>query len=55
MGFDELGKHGMIVGKIEKNQEPELNFIKLDDKQFVEKEIDVTNILSKRGINRKNK
>ena len=27
MGFDELGKHGMIVGKIEKNQEPELNFI----------------------------
>ena len=50
MGFDELGKHGMIVGKIEKNQEPELNFIKLDDKQFVEKEIDVTNILSKEEL-----
>ena len=50
MGFDELGKHGMIVGNIEKNQEPELNFIELDDKQFVEKEIDVTNILSKEEL-----
>ncbi len=50
MGFDELGKHGMIVGEIQKNLEPKIQFIKIDEKEFIEKEIDVTTILSKEGL-----
>ena len=50
MGFDELGKHGMIVGEIQKNLEPKIQFIKIDEKEFIEKEIDVTNILSKEEL-----
>lgn len=44
LGFDELGKHGMIVGNIEK-EKLELEFIPVDNKEFVVKEIDVTSIL----------
>lgn len=44
LGFDELGKHGMIVGNIEKGK-LELEFIPVDNKEFVVKEIDVTSIL----------
>lgn len=44
LGFDELGKHGMIVGNIEKNK-LELEFIPVDNKEFVIKEIDVTDML----------
>ena len=36
MGFDELGKHGMIVGEIQKNLEPKIQFIKIDEKEFIE-------------------
>lgn len=43
LGFDELGKHGMIVGSIEK-EKIEVEFIKLDEKEFKEIEIDITNI-----------
>ncbi len=43
LGFDELGEHGMIVGNIEKGK-LELEFIKLDDKEFKEIEIDITEI-----------
>jgi len=43
LGFDELGEHGMIVGNIEKGK-IEVEFIKLDDKEFRELEIDITNI-----------
>ena len=49
LGFDELGKHGMIVGEITK-QELNLEFIPLDEKEFIEKEIDVTDILSKEQL-----
>ena len=49
LGFDELGKHGMIVGNIEKGS-IELKFIPLDDKEFELKEIDVTNIISKEEL-----
>ncbi len=49
IGFDELGKHGMIVGEIAKSI-VNLEFIPLDDKEFVEKEIDVTDILSKEEL-----
>lgn len=44
LGFDELGKHGMIVGNVEKNK-IELQFIPVDDKEFVIKEIDITDML----------
>ena len=44
LGFDELGEHGMIVGNIEKGS-LELKFIPLDNKEFVIREIDVTDML----------
>ncbi len=44
LGFDELGEHGMIVGNIEKNK-LELEFIPVDNKEFIIKEIDVTEML----------
>ena len=43
LGFDELGEHGMIVGNIEKGS-VETQFIKLDEKEFKEIELDLTNI-----------
>ena len=43
LGFDELGEHGMIVGEIEK-EKINLNFIPLDDKEFREEEIDISEI-----------
>ena len=39
----------MIVGDIQKNK-LDLEFIKIDDKEFVEKEIDITNIISKEEL-----
>ena len=45
LGFDELGEHGMVVGNIDKN-ENKLQFIKLDDTEFVEEEINCTEINS---------
>ena len=45
LGFDELGKHGMIVGDIEKNS-LDLQFIELDEKEFVEQEIDISELNS---------
>lgn len=42
LGFDELGNHGMIVGELEKGK-LNLEFIPVDPKEFVEKEIDMTN------------
>ena len=49
LGFDELGKHGMIVGDLTKN-EIKLEFVPLDDEQFKEIEIDVTEIISKEEL-----
>ena len=48
-GFDELGEHGMIVGEI---KEKVLNkkFVKIDDREFVEQELDVSNILSEEEL-----
>lgn len=43
LGFDELGEHGMIVGNIE-NGKIDAEFIKLDEKEFKELEIDITNL-----------
>lgn len=49
LGFDELGEHGMIVGNIDKNG-LELQFVPVDESQFVEMEIDVTSIISKEEL-----
>ena len=43
LGFDELGNHGMIVGNIEK-ENLELEFITLDEKEFKERELDISEI-----------
>lgn len=43
LGFDELGKHGMIVGDLEKDR-IKLEFIPLDETEFKLQEIDVTEI-----------
>ena len=49
LGFDELGEHGMIVGDVEKNK-LEIKFVKLDDKQFTKRELNVDNIYSKEEL-----
>jgi DNA repair exonuclease SbcCD nuclease subunit len=43
LGFDELGEHGMIVGNIEKGNVT-TEFVKIDDKEFKEIEINITDI-----------
>jgi len=45
LGFDELGEHGMVVGEIN-NLENKLEFIKLDETEFVEEELNCTEINS---------
>lgn len=49
LGFDELGEHGMIVGEI---VDKKLNkeFIKIDEREFVEFELDVSNIISEEEL-----
>ena len=49
LGFDESGKHGMIVGELEK-ENINLTFVQLDEEQFVKENIDVTNIFSKEEL-----
>jgi len=50
-GFDELGNHGMIVGQIEEDTKKLIiDFIPLDDKEFVEINLDVSNISSKEEL-----
>lgn len=43
MGFDELGKHGFIVGELTK-EKLEIAFIPVDSKEFVELEMDINEI-----------
>lgn len=45
LGFDECGKHGAIVGNVDK-QEAKLAFVEFDTKQFKELELDITKIES---------
>lgn len=49
LGFDELGEHGMIVGNIEKNK-LELNFVKLDEREFREINLDISEINSEEEL-----
>ena len=48
-GFDELGKHGMIVGEINRDK-LDLEFIKLDDTEFTVLEKNVENFNSKEDL-----
>ena len=43
LGFDELGKHGMVVGNLEKGK-LNLESITLDEKEFKEKEFNISEI-----------
>lgn len=45
LGFDELGKHGMIVGDLDK-EHIDIKFIELDDKEFKEIEFDISELYS---------
>ena len=50
-GFDEPGNHGMVVGEIdEQTKEISTQFVLLDEKEFVERELDVSNINSKEEL-----
>ncbi len=49
LGFDELGEHGMIVGEIEKNK-LYIDFIKLDDREFEEQNLDIGDFNSKEDL-----
>lgn len=49
LGFDELGEHGMIVGELQK-EKVKLEFVPLDEEEFKEVEIEVTNLLSKEEL-----
>lgn len=50
-GFDELGKHGIVVGNInEQTREVSLEFVELDNKEFVEIDLEVSNIYSKEEL-----
>jgi len=49
LGFDELGEHGMIYGEIN-STENKLEFIKLDETEFVEEEINCTEINSEEEL-----
>lgn len=50
-GFDELEKHGMVVGEInEETKKLSIQFIALDDKEFTEINLDISNINSKEEL-----
>lgn len=51
LGFDELGKHGMILGEInEQTKEISLELIPIDEKEFAEIELDISEVLSKEEL-----
>ena len=49
LGFDELGKHGMIVGELEK-EKINLEFVPLDETEFKLFNLDITEIISKEEL-----
>lgn len=50
LGFDELGKHGMIVGEINNEKKLKYKFIELDDSEFIRIEKKVDNFYSKEEL-----
>lgn len=49
IGFDEPGEHGIIVGEISKNK-LELQFMKIDNKEFKEMELDISDVNSEEEL-----
>lgn len=49
LGFDEIGKHGIIAGDIDK-ENIKLEFIPLDNREFIELELDISNINSEEEL-----
>jgi len=49
LGFDELGKHGMIVGELEE-EKINLEFVPLDETEFKLYDLDITEIISKEEL-----
>ena len=49
LGFDELGEHGMIVGELQKDK-ISIEFVALDESYFIEKKLDITEIISKEEL-----
>ena len=49
LGFDELGKHGMIVGELKEGRTI-LEFIELDEEEFIEIEINIRDLYSKEDL-----
>ena len=49
LGFDEPGEHGMLEVELEKNN-LEITFIKLDNRVFEEKEMDISNIYTQEEL-----
>ena len=49
LGFDELGKHGMVVGEII-NKKLFKKFIPIDNREFIEKEINISDIYSEEEL-----
>ena len=49
MGFDELGKHGVILGDINKDN-LKLEFIPIDDKEFKELKLDISELTSEEEL-----
>lgn len=51
LGFDELGKHGMVVGNIDEvTKKVELEFVEIDDKEFCEFSLNVDEIEDKEEL-----
>lgn len=48
-GFDELGEHGMLDVELTKDK-LKIDFIKLDEKEYVEEEIDISEIYSEEEL-----
>ena len=49
MGFDELGKHGIIYGELDK-ENINLKFVPIDNKEFKEIELDISDINSQEEL-----
>ena len=49
LGFDEQGSHGMVIGEF-KDKYIKLNFEQIDESEFFELEIDITNMYSQGDI-----
>lgn len=50
LGFDELGRHGMIVGNIEQDKKLEIAFVPVDKTEFIETKMDISEVISKEEL-----